>query len=507
MRSKLERGVYTSYRSMLADYELIINNAKTFNKEKTKCYKCAMALSRNVSKIMSSHEIGTRKAFSVLYPRVPGLAAPGASGAAGSRGTPNPQDASDITSAGPSTGAAATPGQQQPDAPAPAAEQPQDAPAAAAPTSALPSSAPAGNKAGPTLGPPLPNGPLLLLPPVRIDPLCKAYSDDEEDDVQAVLQHHRQLRGYQNRRLKRKPVALEALMAELRHAAVFQPWSDLLPTQGPPAQAGASAQGPAPDEARPSTAQQSEQPAQPGASQPATQQGPPAVAAAQGPPLAPGSREAQVHQARQSLEWQRTWLELRMAELEAQIARLSQLEAAGSTADTAGQSSSQKAQAGGSGSSAVVAQDATRRRQELQRAIDRHRHCSSAVAGQPSQLQPAPHVRHKPLQSAPFFAGLTPAAQGAVAGTATQPAQPADAAAGSAAAAGAQPMDVDPPAAQPAAQPAAGKAGRASTQLDLLLPQVMDSVSNAQLPAAVFSALEVLEAQIMDVRRGIQVGT
>ncbi|KAL6759259.1 Bromodomain-containing protein, partial [Haematococcus lacustris] len=57
IRQKLAAGAYTSWRSFLADFELIVQNARTFNTSKTRCFKCAVVLQRNLNKILKPAEL------------------------------------------------------------------------------------------------------------------------------------------------------------------------------------------------------------------------------------------------------------------------------------------------------------------------------------------------------------------------------------------------------------------------------------------------------------------
>ena len=68
MRRKLANDEYTTSRAFVADFELIINNARTYNTKQTKCHKCAVQLQRNVNKILKQHELDLRKAFQTLRP-------------------------------------------------------------------------------------------------------------------------------------------------------------------------------------------------------------------------------------------------------------------------------------------------------------------------------------------------------------------------------------------------------------------------------------------------------
>jgi hypothetical protein len=69
IKRKLAENAYTSWKAFVADFDLIVNNARTFNTPKTRCFKCAMTLQRNLNKILKPAELEGRRAFSVLYPR------------------------------------------------------------------------------------------------------------------------------------------------------------------------------------------------------------------------------------------------------------------------------------------------------------------------------------------------------------------------------------------------------------------------------------------------------
>jgi hypothetical protein len=79
MQQKLDAGAYTSWRAFVADFELIVTNARTYNTNKTRCYKCAQTLQRNINRILGQHELDIRKAFTALFPLTPGPGGGGSS--------------------------------------------------------------------------------------------------------------------------------------------------------------------------------------------------------------------------------------------------------------------------------------------------------------------------------------------------------------------------------------------------------------------------------------------
>jgi len=293
MQQKLDAGAYTSWRAFVADFELIVTNARTYNTNKTRCYKCAQTLQRNINRILGQHELDIRKAFTALFPLTPGPGGGGAAvithgvGAAGSRelGWGQPE----------TTSKRSTPQE---------AGQPVTLSTSCGLQLTVPSSTP----------PPLPTAAareqqqqqlqVLMPPPARRVPICDHISDDEDLTGGGVAQQHQQYQQQQGQQQQGHVqgggeasglVPLETLLVQLRMAALRQPWATERASPGvapslssPPAEPTASHQ------------QQHDQ----------QQQG-------------SNSGLSQAWKdARRPIEWQCHWLELRRRELLAQQHRL-----------------------------------------------------------------------------------------------------------------------------------------------------------------------------------------
>lgn len=496
MQQKLDARAYTSWRAFVADFEQIVTNARTYNTNKTRCYKCAQTLQRNLNKILGQHELDIRKAFTALYPATPTTPA-GGSAAAGLRGAGSLQLLPPSEPAGPARTPSLRHCASMPSLTrAPSSMPPPPAPSASLsassgslppqlqhqlslqPTlSALPSTAlpeqqlqPLRLRAscglqltvpGTGMGAAAPPTPLTPAPeptpqpqqqpPARRAPICDHISDEEDE-----LQHT----GH-------PLLPLEALLAQLRMPAQRQPW--------PAATDGQASAGPS------AAAAQRQQQQQEASS---------------------SGRSSEWKAVRRPLEWQCHWLELRRRELLAQQQRLE-----------AALQQQQQSQPGGEPASTPAAALA---KQQLQLASSTQRFLGHATltppppAQQPasthSQQQEPPRAELQPplASTVPFFQVRAGRAQLPAAQQHSSAAQPA--------LQGPEPMAVDsqtqPQGAAGHAETAAGKRrrGRAQQQQRQQLQELdLQGITEATLPAALFSGFEALQQQAQSVRQSLHV--
>ncbi len=330
MQQKLDARAYTSWRSFVADFELIVANARTYNTNKTRCYKCALALQRNFHRILGQHELDIRKAFTALFPLPPTAAGAGVEPERQQHQQHQHQHQQQQVQQQGETGAAGTqcllgplspatgdsrPLPQQHSWPASACSLPRVDGTGLFSTSCQlappPKNQPITLQAScglqftvPTLGsPPVtaaataykePQPQVLMPPPPRCVPICEHISDDE-----APLP----LPGGPRQQREHLPydpplLPFEALLHQLRVSGLRQPWP------ADQADSGVAASGPS----SASAAAELEQPAQ---AQPQVSKGQHTA------PSSPQRREAH-----RPLEWQCHWLELRRRELLGQLRRL-----------------------------------------------------------------------------------------------------------------------------------------------------------------------------------------
>jgi hypothetical protein len=256
IKRKLAENAYTSWKAFVADFDLIVNNARTFNTPKTRCFKCAMTLQRNLNKILKPAELEGRRAFSVLYPRATSsqhldLAAGGwteplsserGPSTDGMQGTPGVLGGSGglalLPPLPPAGKAALAGGLSTADTPDQLLREPSSLGHLAGALSAQPGA----------LVSPAPSLIPLPPPPVPVDPFCTYLSDDGEGEaaeqqlqLQALHQHgglaalllpppgssaasHGAARG-----VPADLQPLDLVLHQLRIPVVHQPWSSLHP--------------------------------------------------------------------------------------------------------------------------------------------------------------------------------------------------------------------------------------------------------------------------------------
>jgi len=373
MQQKLDARAYTSWRSFVADFEQIVTNARTYNTNKTRCYKCAQALQRNINKILGQHELDIRKAFTALFPVTPRA---GTGAEAGQQQqqqqqvdgvvglaqqqqhaqhtiSPGPPSLGDTRPAPPVQHEASLRSTTLPSPPVACCQQepPSKQPVTLRTNCGL-------QLVVPTLGSPPPVPPtaragqglqlqqqVLMPPPPRRMPICDHISDEEEELPsiaqlqQQQQQQQQQQKQQQQQLLPFEPPLLpfEQLLSQLRVSALRQPW--------PADQAGSGLASSGPSSKAAAQQQQS------------TPRHHPLMSSAE--------RESQ-----RPLEWQCNWLELRRRELLAQQHRLEAL-------------LQQHQEQGGASSSAGVDQQTT---PSTSNPVATHPGAPAALAKQQAQL-------------------------------------------------------------------------------------------------------------------------
>jgi hypothetical protein len=75
MRQKLADREYRTWRAFVEDFELICNNATTYNQRRSKIHKAAAQMLRSGKKLLQTSELEGRKAVALLHPDGPHAAA------------------------------------------------------------------------------------------------------------------------------------------------------------------------------------------------------------------------------------------------------------------------------------------------------------------------------------------------------------------------------------------------------------------------------------------------
>lgn len=412
MRQKLASDAYTTWRAFQADFELIIHNARTYNNSKTKCHRCAIALQRNVNKILKQHELDVRKAFNLLYPEAAAAAAAAMQAEAGvqqlglqpaapagsTQGLENSELLSADITAGSLGGTPASPRSARATADQAAATglgaEPGKLDAAAAAQGMGAGAAPQQARA-PQPQPQATQFKLRPLPPAPA--VCTYMSDNEEEED--LLRKEQQLHLLPLSNLEPVPlpppasqqgagtaaelggssarspppitaatyyqqlVPIETVLTQLREAALRQPWPSDAAAAVAGKRSGAGAQAPAagaPAVAADAAATEPQQQGPGEAAAPAGQVPADAEGAARAGQDAFGcsGRNPQWKEARRPVEWQCRWLELRLRELGAQRQWLEEQLGVGQGSGSAGSgtAAANAAATGGSGGSRTAAE-------------------------------------------------------------------------------------------------------------------------------------------------------